>query len=30
MYDSLCITADEDNAQSVLISDYPEDKQVND
>lgn len=30
MYDSLCITADMDNAQPVLVSDYPEDKQVND
>ena len=30
MYDSLCITADEDNWASVLVSDYPEDKQVND
>jgi hypothetical protein len=30
MYDSLCITADEDNARSVLVSDYPEEEQVND
>lgn len=30
LYDSLCITADEDNASSVLVSDYTEDKQVND
>jgi len=30
MYDSLCITADEDNAQPVLVSDYPEDQQTND
>lgn len=29
MYDSLCITADADNAQSVLISDYSEESQVN-
>lgn len=29
MYDSLCITADEDNAQPVLVSDYPEEEQVN-
>jgi hypothetical protein len=29
MYDSLCITADMDNAQPVLVSDYPEEKQVN-
>lgn len=29
MYDSLCITADQDNAQPVLVSDYPEEKQVN-
>lgn len=30
LYDSLCITADQDNQGSVLISDYSEDKQVND
>ena len=30
MYDSICITADEDNARSVLVSDYPEEEQVND
>lgn len=30
LYDSLCITADEDNGGSILVSDYPEDKQVND
>lgn len=30
LYDSLCITADEDNASSVLVSDYTEDNQVND
>lgn len=30
LYDSLCITADEDNASSILVSDYTEDKQVND
>lgn len=30
MYDSLCITADKDNSEAVLVSDYPEDQQVND
>lgn len=30
LYDSLCITADKDNAESILVSDYAEDKQVND
>lgn len=30
LYDSLCITADMDNQWPVLISDYAEDKQVND
>lgn len=30
LYDSLCITADEDNAGSVLISDYTEANQTND
>lgn len=30
LYDSLCITADEDNASSILVSDYSEDKQEND
>lgn len=30
MFDSLCITADEDNGSSVLVSDYSEDEQVND
>lgn len=30
LYDSLCITADADNAESVLVSDYSEDNQVND
>lgn len=29
LYDSLCITADEDNAGSVLISDYTEANQTN-
>lgn len=29
LYDSLCITADEDNAWPVLVSDYTEDKQEN-
>lgn len=30
LYDSLCITADKDNAEAVLISDYTEENQVND
>lgn len=30
LYDGLCITADQDNQGSVLISDYSEDKQTND
>jgi len=30
LYDSLCITADADNAESVLVSDYSEENQVND
>lgn len=30
LYDSLCITADEDNAGPVLISDYTESNQTND
>lgn len=30
LYDSLCITADKDNAEAVLVSDYTEDNQVND
>lgn len=30
MFDSLCITADEDNASSILVSDYSEQNQVND
>lgn len=30
MYNSLCITADQDNAQPVLLSDYSEENQVND
>ena len=29
MYDSLCITADQDNAQPILISDYSEENQTN-
>jgi hypothetical protein len=29
MYDSLCITADQDNSQSIFVSDYSEDKQEN-
>lgn len=29
LYDSLCITADEDNAWPVLVSDYTEDNQEN-
>ena len=30
MFDSLCITADKDNAEAVLVSDYTEANQVND
>ena len=30
LYDGLCITADQDNQGSVLISDYSEDRQTND
>ena len=30
MFDSLCITADEDNQGSILVSDYTEQNQVND
>lgn len=30
MFDSICITADQDNAQPILVSDYPEEEQVND
>lgn len=30
LYDSLCITADKDNAEAILVSDYTEDKQEND
>lgn len=30
LYDSICITADEDNGASILVSDYTEDNQVND
>ena len=30
MFDSLCITADEDNQCSILVSDYTEQNQVND
>lgn len=30
LYDSVCITADEDNGSSILVSDYTEDNQVND
>lgn len=30
LFDSLCITADQDNQWPVLVSDYAEDKQVND
>ena len=28
MYDSLCITADSENAEAILVSDYTEDKQT--
>ncbi len=30
LFDSLCITADQDNAGSILVSDYSEENQVND
>lgn len=30
LYDSLCITADEDNAWPILVSDYTENNQTND
>lgn len=30
LYDSICITAGEDNAGAVLVSDYTEDNQTND
>lgn len=30
LYDSICITASEDNVGVVLVSDYTEDKQTND
>lgn len=30
LYNSLCITADADNAWSILVSDYSESNQVND
>lgn len=30
LFDSLCITADEDNGSSILVSDYSEDNQEND
>ena len=30
LFDSLCITADEDNQGSILVSDYTEQNQVND
>lgn len=30
LYDSLCITADEDNGWSILVSDYTDQNQVND
>lgn len=30
LYDSICLTADEDNAEPILVSDYTEDNQVND
>lgn len=30
LYDSLCITADQDNQGAVLVSDYTEDNQTND
>lgn len=30
MFDSLCITADKDNAEAILVSDYTDQNQVND
>ena len=30
LYDSICITADQDNGGSILVSDYSEENQVND
>lgn len=30
LYNSICITADKDNAEAVLVSDYTEANQVND
>ena len=30
LYDSLCITADQDNQWPILVSDYTEDNQTND
>lgn len=30
LYDSICLTADEDNQKAILVSDYTEDNQVND
>jgi hypothetical protein len=30
LYNSLCITADQDNAWPILVSDYTEDNQTND
>lgn len=30
LYDSLCITADQDNQSPILVSDYTEENQVND
>lgn len=30
LYNSICITADQDNAGSVLVSDYTEENQTND
>lgn len=30
LYDSLCITASADNEESILVSDYSEENQVND
>ena len=30
LYDSICLTADQDNQNPILVSDYTEDNQIND
>lgn len=30
LYDSICLTADQDNQEPILVSDYTEDNQIND